>query len=217
MNDKRKQILLKVLSVLIVSMVCIVGYFWFEGSNYVQTEDARVYGDIAKIASQISGKIVDIDMEEGQRVYKDQILGRVEMINQPDSSTELSLLRAPIDGVVLKKQGLVGEVASPSQALGMMVDPSKLYVIANIEETKINRVHVGQKVTFAIDQFDGTKFEGKVITIGQATNSTFSLMPSSSSGSFTKVIQKIPVKISIEGHHVNLLPGANTTVKIHIR
>ena len=78
-----------------------------------------------------------------------------------------------------------------------MVDPQKLYITANIEETEVKKLKSGQNVDIKIDEFDGLAFQGKVESIGKASNSAFSLFPSSSSGTFTKVVQKVPVKIEL--------------------
>ena len=166
---------------------------------------------------QISGKLLEFDVEEGDQVIKDQILGHQEALNLPDSSVEQSVFRAPINGTVIKRQGNVGEVTSAGQTLALLVDPLKLYVSANIEETKLGKLQVGQKVDIEVDEFSGKKLSGKVKSIGQASNSTFSLLPTSTSGTFTKVVQRVPVKIEFDKIDVKLLPGTNAVIKIHIR
>ena len=64
------------------------------------------------------------------------------MNNLPDSSINLSLIRAPITGTVVKNQGTIGEVWSPGQTLVTLIDPNKLYITADIEETKLGKVRV---------------------------------------------------------------------------
>ena len=98
----------------------------------------------------------------------------------------------------------------------MLVDSKKLYITANIEENKVEKLKKGQKVDIVLDQYKNKKYEGKISSIGQASTSTFSIFPSSSGTTFTKVIQKIPVKIEFE-HDDNILLGTNAIVKIHIR
>ena len=98
-----------------------------------------------------------------------------------------------------------------------LVDPNKLYINANIEETKIVHIKKDQLVDISIDQLSGKKFTGKVDSIGQATASTFSLLDTSTSGTFTKVVQRIPVKITIDPTDSKLLPGTNAVIKIHIK
>ncbi|MHB1167209.1 MAG: HlyD family efflux transporter periplasmic adaptor subunit [Carboxydocellales bacterium] len=169
------------------------------------------------MSPQIAGKLLEFNMEEGQVVQKGQILGRQEMINLPDSSLDMAMIKAPISGVVIKKQGTVGEVVAPGQLLGMIVDPTKLYISANIEETKLNKLKPGQQVDIVIDEYQGQQFTGNLKSIGQATAATFSLLPTSTGGNFTKVVQKIPVKIEFTKMEVKFLPGTNAVINIHVK
>lgn len=217
MNGKRKTMIYTILAVMVLALGTIAVFYWFENTNYVATEDAKVTGDLVTVSPQIFGKLLELNLEEGDSVIKDQILGRQEMINLPETSIDQSVFRAPISGIVIKKQGTVGEVVSPGQTIALIIDPSKLYVNANIEETKLGRLRQGEKVDITIDQFSGEKFSGKIKSVGQASNSTFSLLPSSTSGTFTKVVQKIPVKIEFDKSDNKLLPGTNAVVKIHVK
>jgi Multidrug resistance efflux pump len=217
MNEKRKKLIISIAVLMIVAFACIGGYYWYENDYYISTEDAKVTGDIASVTPQVSGKLLDLNVSEGDTVVKDQILGRQGISNPEETNIDETLLRAPIDGIVIKKQGTVGESVSPGQTIAMIIDPNKLYITANIEETKLAKVKQGQKVDITIDQFSNKTFTGKVKYVGQASNSTFSLLPSSTSGTFTKVIQKIPVKIEFDKSDPTLLPGTNAVVKIHIK
>lgn len=217
MNSKKKVLIIALLAVMVLSLGGVGFYYWYENTYYVSTEDAKVTGDLVRVSPQVSAKLVDFSVEEGQLLQKGQILGRQEMLNLPDSNLEMTILRAPISGIVLKKQGTIGEVASPGQALAIMVDPDKLYVNANIEETKLEKLKTGEPVEITIDQYPDKKFKGTIETVGQATAATFSLLPASSGGNFTKVVQKVPVKIQLEKSDVKLLPGTNAVVKIHVK
>jgi len=217
MYEKRKKLLLSVFGLIIVALTSIGGYYWYNNAYYVSTEDAKIDADLIRVSPQIAGKLLEFDIKAGDRVIKEQILGRQEMLNQPASNIDMSLVRAPIDGVVIKKQGNVGDIVSPGQTLAVLVDPAKIYITANIKEKKINEIVKGQKVDIEIDQYPGVEFTGYVKTIGLAANSAFSLLPSSTGGTFTKVIQRIPVKIEFNSKSYKMLPGTNAVVKIHIR
>jgi multidrug resistance efflux pump len=217
MNEKRKVLLFTILALMVVCLACIGGYYWYNNRYYVSTEDATVTGDLVKVSPQTSGRLLEFNIEEGDTVIKDQIIGRLEVINLSDAGIEQSVIRAPIDGIIIKKQCTVGEIESAGQTLAMMIDPKKLYVSANIEETKVARVQPRQVVDITIDQFKGEKLSGKVKVVGEAANSTFSLLPSSTSGTFTKVVQRVPVKIEFDQHAGKFLPGTNAVVKIHIK
>ena len=217
MKEKRKIIILAILIVMVVTLAAIGGYYWYKNAYFVSTEDAKVTGDLVNVSSQIAGKLLELNIEEGDKVIKDQILGRQGMSNLQESNIDQSVFRAPCSGIVIRKQGTVGEYLSPGQTIAVIVDPAKLYVTANIEETKLGKVREGQKVDIKVDQFSDEKFTGKVKHIGQAANSAFALLPSSTSGTFTKVIQKIPVKIEVDTNDAPLLPGTNAVVSIHIK
>lgn len=216
MNGKRKILIIGILVAIVVALSGIAFYYWYENTYYVSTEDAKVNADFVSVTPQISGKLLELNVGEGDKVTKNEILARQEMNNLPDTSVEQSLVRSPIDGIVVKKQGTVGELLSTGQTLITLVDPSKLYISANIEETKLEKVKVGQPVDITIDEYDSQKFSGKVKTIGEISNSAISLLPSST-GTFTKVVQRVPIKIELDNFDNKILPGTNAVIKIHIK
>ena len=217
MNEKRRNLILIVFFIMLLTIISIISYYWYNNTYFVSTEDAKVTADIVKISPQISGKIIEFNMVEGQKVIKDQILARMDLLNQPSSTLEMAIIRAPVSGLIIKTQGNAGEMASQAQVLGMLVVPEEFYITANIDETKLARIKIGQPVDITIDELEGKKFTGKVKFIGRASNSTFSLLPATSGATFTKVVQTIPVKIKLDKHDTEFAPGTNATVKIHIR
>ena len=216
MMEKRKILIIGILITIIVALGGIASYYWYENTYYVSTEDAKVSADLVSVNPQISGKLLDLNVEEGDVVTKNQILARQEMNDIPDSKIEQSLVRSPIDGIVVKKQGTIGELWTSSQTLVTLIDPNKLYITANIEETKLGKIRVGQTVDITIDQYDSQKFTGKIKSIGEVTNSALSLLPSTS-GTFTKVVQRIPIKIALDEFNNKILPGTNAIIKIHVK
>ncbi|MCT8978625.1 efflux RND transporter periplasmic adaptor subunit [Clostridium sp. CX1] len=217
MKDKRKGLIIGILIAIVAALGGIGAYYWYQNTYYVSTEDARVGADLVSVTPQISGKLLELNVQEGETVTKNQILARQEMNNLPDSSVDQSLVRSPINGIVVKKQGTVGESWSSGQTMFTLVDPNNLYISANIEETKLGKVKAGQPVDITIDQFGSQKFTGKVKSIGEATNSALSLLSASTSGTFTKVVQRVPVKIQLDKFNNKILPGTNAVVKIHIK
>lgn len=217
---KNKKMIYGVLLLMVISLAATGGYYWYENANYVKTEDAHIDADIVKVSPQVAGQIAELAFEEGDEFAAGDILGRLsDVALPPGGNYDLINLRAPIDGMIIKKTGHVGEIASPGQAVAMMADLDALYVTANIEETDLAKIKVGQAVDFSVDAVPGSKFHGRVLSLGEATASTFSLLPTSnSSGNFTKVVQRIPIKISIDdASDKRLLPGMNVVVKIHLR
>jgi membrane fusion protein (multidrug efflux system) len=139
-----------------------------------------------------------------------------------DTQLNNTRLYAPAEGIVAKRWLLPGDVVQPSQAVFTMTINNDLWVVAYLEETKIANVHIGQNVKFTIDAFPDTRFNGKVFLIGSSTASVFSLIPANNaSGNFTKVTQRIPVRISIDSEEknrdlstLNILSGMSAVIKI---
>jgi Multidrug resistance efflux pump len=217
MNEKRKLLIIGILITIVVALSGIVFYYWYENTYYVSTDDARVSADIVSVTPQISGKLLELNVAEGDTVTKNEILARQDMNGLPDTSVEQALMRSPINGVVVKKQGTVGELLSAGQSTITLIDPSKLYITADIEETKLGKINVGQPVEITIDQYDSKKFTGKVKSIGEVSNSALSILPASTSGTFTKVVQRVGVKIELDDFDSKIIPGTNAVVKIHVK
>lgn len=131
-------------------------------------------------------------------------------------------LYAPCDGIISKRWQLSGDLAQMGQAIFTLNNTKKFWVLVNLEETKMENLSVGQKAIFTLDTYPGVTFTGKIFYIGASTASQFSLIPpNNASGNFTKVTQRVPVKISIDstedgkslGHYV-LRTGMSAVVKI---
>lgn len=111
---------------------------------------------------------------------------------------------APSDGIVQKKEAQVGEVVQTGQPLLAIVSLSHLWVSANYKETQLAGVRVGQKVRVHVDAL-GTTFNGYVRSIGGAAASMFDLLPpEDSNGNYVKIVQRIPVRIDLEGKKEDL-------------
>jgi len=143
-------------------------------------------------------------------------------INTVSTQLNNTRLYAPCSGVVGKRWLLAGDIAQPGQSIYTLVGGDKLWVSIFLEETKLENLHIGQPVLFTIDSYPDVQFTGKVMTIGSNTASQFSLIPANNaSGNFTKVTQRVQVKISIDGtkegksiSDYRLLSGMSAVVKI---
>ena len=106
---------------------------------------------------------------------------------------------APTNGRIAKRWLLPGDIVQPGQSVFTITKDSLLWVTAYYEETKVGGMHYEQNGEFTVDAFPGVKFYGKIFNIGTNTAAQFSLIPpNNASGNFTKVTQRIPVKISID-------------------
>ncbi|BDH62898.1 secretion protein HlyD [Lysinibacillus sp. PLM2] len=216
---KKKDILTLLLVLFVFSGGGIGFYFYYQGTHYLKTEDARIAGDQYKVMPQISAEITNIDVKEGDILVKSEAIAEQDTTNLDPGMIRKSIIRAPINGTVIKLLSKEHEIAAAGQPVAIMMDMNQLYVSANIEETNINKVKVGQDVDVSIDSLNGETIPGKVRDIGKATNSTLSLVPAvNTSGNFNKVTQKIPIEIAIlKPEDLELIPGSNVEVTIHIK
>ena len=217
MKGNRKVVIIIISALMLLTIAGVIAYYWYNNTYYIKTDDAKITGDLVKISPMVTGKIIELNLEVGQTVRKDEVVGRLEVPNLPDQNIDQTLIRCPIDGIIIKKNGTIGEIAAAGQILAYENDPAKFYVTANIEETKLKKIRVGQYADLWIDQYKGIKLSGHVSRIGEATNAVFSLFPTSTGANFTKVVQKIPVDITFDKLDFNPVNGTNTFVKIHIR
>ncbi|HWP49389.1 MAG TPA: HlyD family secretion protein [Candidatus Limnocylindrales bacterium] len=126
-------------------------------------------------------------------------------------------IRAPVDGIIGKRSVEVGERVNVGQPL-MALIPDEVWIVANLKETQLEYVRVGQPVEFTVDAYPGKVFKGKVESISPATGAKFSLLPpDNATGNFTKVVQRVPVRITIEGDpEYPIRPGMSVFVTIDI-
>lgn len=121
---------------------------------------------------------------------------QLEVINTQLQNTRLY---APVNGLVARRWLLPGDVVNPGQSVYTINNNSKFWVLVYLEETKIEGLKLGQKALFTLDTYPGVTFKGKIFLLGSTTAAQFSLIPpSNASGNFTKVTQRVPVKISID-------------------
>ncbi len=126
---------------------------------------------------------------------------------------------APGDGSVGERQVRPGQLVSPGTQVIAFVD-RKRWVLANYKETQLTNVRVGDAAEIRVDQFPGQVFRGKVIEIAPASGSQFALLPpDNATGNFTKVVQRIPVKIELEDTNQasKLSPGLSVTASVRTR
>ncbi|WP_409026922.1 HlyD family secretion protein [Janthinobacterium sp. SUN098] len=108
-------------------------------------------------------------------------------------------LRAPIDGIVGRRAVRVGALVAPGASLMAVVPLNRSFVIANLQETQLTHVRQGQRASIAVDAYPGMLLRGTVHSIAPATGVTFAaIAPENATGNFTKVVQRIPVRIALD-------------------
>jgi membrane fusion protein (multidrug efflux system) len=127
-------------------------------------------------------------------------------------------ITSPVDGVVSQAIADPGERVQPGQPIAIVNDPKDVWIEANIEETYIRKVQVGQPVEIDVDAYPARTFQGQVSQIGAAARSEFAIIPAgSASAHFIKVTQRIPVRIAVDNHEELLKPGMMAVVGIQVK
>ncbi|MGE8206160.1 efflux RND transporter periplasmic adaptor subunit [Heyndrickxia sp. NPDC080065] len=213
MNAKR-MILINVILLIILVGGGFTGYYYYNRSvTYLTTDNAQISGQQVNIASPVSGKLIDWNAKTGDTFAKNDKIATVQTTGA--AGTQNIDIKAPANGTIVQSNAVKNTIVGAGTPLAITYDLTNLWVTANIEETKIDDVQVGQDVDVYVDAYPNSTLKGKVQEIGLATAGTFSLLPSSNaSGNYTKETQVIPVKISIVST-LNLVPGMNVTVRIH--
>jgi membrane fusion protein (multidrug efflux system) len=146
---------------------------------------------------------------------------RVDQSQAAMRQAELNLgytkIRAEVDGVVSKRAVEPGQIASPDRSLLALVDTREEWVVANFKETQLGKIRPGQRVKIKIDGFDDAALRGTVDSIQAGTGARFSLLPpDNASGNFTKVTQRVPVKITLaDQRSLELRPGMSADVTVY--
>jgi membrane fusion protein (multidrug efflux system) len=126
------------------------------------------------------------------------------------------VVKSPVNGVVDQKFVEPGEYVIPGQRLLLVHDPKAVWIEVHLKETKVAGLRPGQPVDVSVDAYPGRRFSGKVERIGNAATNQFALLPSPNpSGNFTKITQRVPVRIAVEQPDDNpLRPGMMVEVDI---
>ena len=131
---------------------------------------------VAAAQAQVAQKQADVDLAKLQLSY--------------------ATVTAPSAGVVSRKNVEIGELVQAGQPLMAIVQDKAVWIVANYKETQLRKMRVGQPVTFEVDAYPKHVFHGRVDSFAAATGARFSLLPpDNATGNFTKVVQRIPVKI----------------------
>ncbi|MCB0369991.1 MAG: HlyD family secretion protein [Bdellovibrionales bacterium] len=140
---------------------------------------------------------------------------------QSELNLENTEIKAPVDGVVARKSVEIGQLASPGTPMIGFVSSEDRWITANFKETDIEDIKVGKVVDIKIDAISGRSYLGKVESISSATGSTFTLLPpDNATGNFTKVVQRVPVKVKFDqmtSEDIDQLQaGLSAVVKVHV-
>jgi membrane fusion protein (multidrug efflux system) len=147
-----------------------------------------------------------------------QVANLAAQMHQQNVDVEDRTIRSPIPAVIDRTFTLPGEYVQSGQRILLLHNPDEVWVEANIKETQVGHLKLGQPVIVSVDAYPGERFIGKVTRIGSATTARFALLPTPNpSGNFTKITQRMPVKIDMVEMPKPLTPGMMVEVEIDVR
>ncbi len=157
---------------------------------------AAVTRDTAALASAVKR----LDVLRAELAQAQAALSRTRTIqDQAELNLSYTALVSPVDGVIGNRTLRVGQYVQAGTPLMAVVPTEAAYIVANYKETQLTDVHPGQSVEVAVDMFPGQLFHGRVDSLSPASGQEFALLPpDNATGNFTKVVQRIPVKITLD-------------------
>jgi membrane fusion protein, multidrug efflux system len=206
-----------------------------ENVNLARVSLAKAQQDFDRAQAQHQDKIItDENYDHAQKSLEEakakyaiataQVGMSGAQISVIDTQLQNTTIEAPMHGVVSKRWALPGDVVSPGQPIFTIFNTDSVWATANLEETKLSALKPGDSVEIKVDAYPKSVFRGRVSQLGANTASQFSLIPpNNASGNFTKVTQRVPVKILIERTdpagvpRESLLPGMSVEVRVKVR
>jgi len=209
----KKAVIIIVVILLLLGGVGVGGFFFWQSTGYLVTDNARVTADLSIVTPTLPGTLERFYLYEGRNVAVDEILGWVE---------NDEAMRASVDGPVVHTSAVQGQSVASGEPLAVIADVNSIRIEANIEETDIRQLYRGQPVIVTIDLFGNRQFMGFISEIGRITTAelTGEAMFFNTGGTFTRVTHLLPVEIIlVEADNIGLenYIGVNATVRIPLR
>jgi membrane fusion protein (multidrug efflux system) len=181
---------------------------------------ARAQADVRASAAMIAAQRHQLEVLNGTKKQRSaDLLGAKATLASAKLRLGYTKITAPFDGVVGERQVQPGDYVNIGSNLINVVPLPNVYVIANYKETQLTHVRPGQVVDMTIDTFPNETLRGRVERISPASGSQFALLPpDNATGNFTKVVQRVPVRIALDpGQKLidRLLPGMSAVTRIH--
>ena len=185
------------------------GYGSVQNAQAAQSRDAGALAAIERDKANIASAINQVELLKAELSQAVAAVARAKaVLRQAELNLSYTTIVAPIDGVVGNRTLRAGQYVQAGTQLMSLVPASGAYVIANYKETQLTDVKAGQAVDIEVDMFPGQVVHGHVDSLAPASGQEFALLPpDNATGNFTKVVQRIPVKIALDSAGVELRPG----------
>ena len=193
-----------------------------ESAQRAQAAAQTAQAGLDRAGAAQQGAHRQIDVIASQRKQAEAALGQasaaLEVARLNLSYTEL---RAPVDGVIGNRRARAGAYATAASQLLVVVPSHGLWIDANFKEDQLERLRIGQAVDVHADVEPGRAFKGHVVSLAPATGAQFSVLPpENATGNFTKIVQRVPVRIALDGKdgELDLLrPGLSVKASINTK
>jgi membrane fusion protein (multidrug efflux system) len=178
---------------------------------------AKAGATAALAGAKDAAEVLKAEQTEAERVRGELVTAEAKA----ERDLSFTEIRAPFDGVIGNKAAVVGQYAMPGTRLLAVVPLQAAYIDANFKETQLDAIRPGEKVDIAVDSFDGRVVPGVVESVSPASGAQFSLLPpDNATGNFTKVVQRVTVRIAIAPEALAREPlrsGLSVVATIHTR
>ncbi len=180
---------------------------------------ATAHANRAAAQAAIAGAQAEVEVLRAQRAETDSSRSELQLaVDQARRDLDHTVLRAPFDGTIANIAIEAGELVNIGARLAAVVPDSGLYVAANFKETQLAGITPGETARISVDALEGHEIEGRVVSVAPATGSMFSLLPAdNATGNFTKIVQRVPVRIALPQGTEALRAGLSVVVSIDRR
>ena len=201
------------------SQLAATGYGSIQNAQQAASRIGAARATLARDTASLQSTITQLDVLKAELAQARATLAHDEaLLRQAEFNLSYTTIVSPVDGVVGNRTLRVGQYVQAGTQLMAVVPTAAAYVIANYKETQLTDVRPGQPATIEVDTFPGVTFKGRVDSIAPASGQEFALLPpDNATGNFTKVVQRIPVKITLDpGSPLadGLRPGMSVTPSI---
>ena len=188
------------------------GFGSVQNAQQAQSRNAGAHATVQRDTANLASALKQVDLLKAEIAQATAARARAAAVqNQAELNLSYTTIIAPIDGVVGNRTLRVGQFVQAGTQLMSVVPLASAYVVANFKETQLTGVREGQPVDIVVDMFPGQIVHGHVDSIAPASGQEFALLPpDNATGNFTKVVQRIPVKIALERDNnslIELRPG----------
>ena len=195
------------------------GYGSVQNAQAAQSRNASAQAAIERDKANLASALKQVELLKAEIAQAVAATSRANALqHQAELNLSYTTIIAPIDGVVGNRTLRAGQYVQAGTQLMSLVPASGAYVIANFKETQLTHVQAGQAVDIDVDMFPGKAVHGHVDSLAPASGQEFALLPpDNATGNFTKVVQRIPVKILLDSSSVELRPGMSVIPTIQTR